>query len=61
MIEGILIACLNHLAVKLHLLFLLSANFSKKPLGAMCFVMANLGVKFKPKNKNREASVPIML
>ena len=27
----------------------------QKPLGAMCFVMAKLGFKFKPKNKNREA------
>ena len=30
-------------------------TFQKKPLGAMCFVMAKLGFKFKPKNKNREA------
>ena len=30
-------------------------TFQKKSLGAMCFVMAKLGFKFKPKNKNREA------
>ena len=30
-------------------------TFEKKPLGAMCFVMAMLSFKFKPKEKNREA------
>ena len=30
-------------------------TFQKQPLGAVCFVRANLGFKFKPKNKIREA------
>ena len=33
----------------------LSSSCCQQHLGAMCFVMAKVGFKFKPKEKNREA------
>ena len=53
--EGIVTACSNHLAIATSRLLAVSKLFQKKPLGAMCFVIAKLGFKFKPKVKNREA------
>ena len=36
-------------------------TFQKKPLGAMCFVMAKLDFKFKLKEKNREAVANVVI
>ena len=53
--EWILTACSNHKAISSSCC---QQNFQKKPLGAMCFVMAKLDLEFKPKNKSRAEAVP---
>ena len=59
--EGILTTCSNHLAIATSRLLAVNKLFTRNLLEQCLFVMAKLGFKFKPKNRNREAVANVVI